>query len=373
MKSILLKNIPIYLVCYIFPLISIPFLLQGYDRIDYEIVWIVLFFISALCMNRMIKKNVFVILLCLFFAVLFKYICPLIVQYNQVYFRALMIDGKWIVYLVLTLLWVNNIGYPSEKVLYKAGVFFSKIFIMYSIYCYCKFGFDARPGVLGEANYDGLLMLIPFCFIEDMGGKFKDYFLFFIAVLCTGSRTGVIAILLLILMILKSKHPKSIILFLPIVVSLIIAIFIFRNYSSMENIDRYVFFYQAIVFFFDSDLKTFLFGVYPGIGMDITIINGFNWVVNVFEDSNDIVGVFPFYFHATYIRMALTWGVPFLIIALFSVLTCFFRVKYLPLKLIILILLLYSFTLSVLTLTNMSIMFFLSVFMMIRINRSLNN
>lgn len=146
-------------------------------------------------------------------------------------------------------------------------------------------------------------------------------------------------------------------------------IFIFRGYSSIETIDRYAFFYQVIIFFQSSDLNTFLFGVYPGIGLDISVLNEFSWVVDVFEENNDIIGVFPFYFHATYIRMALTWGVPFLFISLLYLLVCFFSIQYLPLKLFVLIVILFSTSMSILTLTNVSFVLFLSLFIMLDIKR----
>ena len=107
----------------------------------------------------------------------------------------------------------------------------------------------------------------------------------------------------------------------------------------------------------------------PGIGLDISVLNEFSWVVDVFEENNDIIGVFPFYFHATYIRMALTWGVPFLFISLLYLLVCFFSIQYLPLKLFVLIVILFSTSLSILTLTNVSFVLFLSLFIMLDIKR----
>lgn len=370
MRFVNLKDLPIYLVYYIFPFISIPFRILENRGVNYEIIWILLFLVSTLCVNRMMKKNFLIILLCLFFIVVYKYVYPFFyISGEDVYLKALIIDGKWIFYLILALLWVNNIGLPRKETLYNAGVFFSKIFIIYSMYIFSVWGYDARPGILGEANYDGLLMLLPFCFINDMGGKYKDYILFFVAIVCTGSRTGIIAVLFLVLLILKYKCPKFLIVAVPVVLSLMVFIFIFRGYSSIETIDRYAFFYQAIIFFQSSDLNTFLFGVYPGIGLDISVLNEFSWVVDVFEENNDIIGVFPFYFHATYIRMALTWGVPFLFISLLYLLVCFFSIQYLPLKLFVLIVILFSTSLSILTLTNVSFVLFLSLFIMLDIKR----
>ena len=67
-------------------------------------------------------------MLCLFFIVVYKYVYPFFfyISGEDVYLKALIIDGKWIFYLTLALLWVNNIGLQKEETLYNAGVFFSK-------------------------------------------------------------------------------------------------------------------------------------------------------------------------------------------------------------------------------------------------------
>lgn len=57
MRFVNLKDLPIYLVYYIFPFISIPFRILENRGVNYEIIWILLFLVSTLCVNRMMKKN----------------------------------------------------------------------------------------------------------------------------------------------------------------------------------------------------------------------------------------------------------------------------------------------------------------------------
>lgn len=366
-----LCNLPIYILYYIFPFISIFFIQLGFGNPNYEFFWVSLLILSPwLSTQWEIDKKHFFLLLIISIAFFLKYIIPYTYIKEDIVLRALVMDGKWIIYVILSILWVNFTKTPSIKTLYSAGIFFSKVYIIYSILLFIKQGISVRPSIIGEANYDGLLILIPFCFIKETKGRFKDYLLFSIATLCTGSRTGIITLFILLTIITLKSRPKLVLLFIPIIISLIIGIFTFRGFSSIESIDRFVFFSQAFAFFQNTDWKNLLFGAYPGTSLNMPVLDSFGWYIGEFEGKNNIVGIFPFYFHSTYIRLAMTWGIPFLSFFLLYLVIKLLKNKYLPIKLLITIILLQSISLSTMTLTNVSFILFLAILIAIKANKS---
>lgn len=373
MRQISFNHFPIYSVYYCFSCISFILRVWGIQP-NYEPYWILLFIIMPfVASNRMINKQNLLFLFVILIAFTLKYILPfLYVSMSDIAYRALLIDGKWIIYILLVVLWGEFVGYPSIRVLYRAGVFFSKIFIVFSILRFATVGLNIRPGLIGEANYDGLLILIPFCFIKSMQGGFKDYIVFFIGTLCTGSRTGIVCMFVLLTIIIGETRPKFMCFFIPIVIGFIVAIFTFRGFNSIESIDRYIFYEQAITYFQNADVNSILFGSFPGTKFDMPVLNSFTWYISKFEGENNINGIFPFYFHATYIRLAMTWGLPILFFIILCVIFRYFKIKYLPLRLLIIVALLQSVALSVLTLVNVSAILFFAIFMAIRASKTVS-
>lgn len=370
-----INSLPIYILYYFFPFVSILCKQMGMELPNYEPFWILLLVVSPfIACKWSIKKRHFIFLSVVMIAILFKYVVPILyVSDDRIVYRALIMDGKWFIYLLWVVLWINLIGYPPVKVFYKAGIFFSKLFIIYSIFLFVKNGLDIRPGIIDEANYDGLMILIPFCFVKTVKGCLKDYIIVILATLCTGSRTGIVSLVFVLSIIVLDTRPKLIGLFVPLVIGLVISIFTFRGFKSIETIDRYVFFEQAAVYFQHTDINKILFGTFPGVSLNMPVLRSFGWYIREFEGKNDIIGIFPFYFHSTYIRLAMTWGLPTLFSILVYLVVVFFRVRYLPLKLLIAIVLLQSVALSTMTLTNVSAILFLSIFAAINARKQLCN
>ena len=268
-------------------------------------------------------------------------------------------DGKWIVYLVLAILWIDMFGYPSINKMYKAGVFFSMIYILKTLYVIGT-GQLSRGGVLLEANYDGFMILMVYCFREQINNKKKwEVWVLILATFLTFSRTGIFALFAIWFAKIMRRNVLLLIPVVPVMLGIAYLGFSMRGADSAGNLDRFVYWQQAFILFNQSDLVELLFGYTPGESLNVPILPEFSWTVNLFEEMRNLNGVFPFMFHSTYLRLAIIWGIP---VALFFAL--FLIVRYIkssqePMKQLCLITLIQSFSLSSLTLPNVSLLLFM--------------
>lgn len=359
-KKISINDYPIKLLFYVFPFISIISFFIGIRIVNYDIFWIAFFlFIIINCRKFKIIKGHYYFLLTILLLTFIKYIIP-IPFIKDIYAKALIMDAKWIIYLIISILWVNRFGFPNISVIYKGGIFFAKLYILFSIYIFLVYGFDRRFGILNEANYDGFMILIPFCFIQEMKGTKKEYLIFIIATLCTLSRTGIACLLIITFyQILKTK-PYYIIFAFPLLLLAVAGAFMLRGGHSSNNLDRFLFFAQAYMFFSENGLSSICLGSIPGKSLDMSIIPAFQWHIDTFENMHNIKGIFPFYFHSAYLRIALTWGLPITLITITAIILTFFKSPTIGLKKLCILILIQSISLSTLTLANVSILLFLT-------------
>lgn len=356
------RDLPIWLMFCVFPFVSIFAWGMGKGEVNYDYVWVLAFIVLLIYIvlkeKIKLKKKHLYFLITLFFLVILKYILPWMYD-SHLSLTASIMDGKWIVYLVLAILWIDIFGYPSINKMYKAGVFFSVIYILKALYVIST-GQLSRGGVLLEANYDGFMILMVYCFREQINKKKKwEVWVLILATFLTFSRTGIFALFAIWFTNIMRKNVLLLIPVVPIMLSIAYLGFTMRGADSAGNLDRFVYWHQAYILFNQSDLAELLFGYTPGESLNVPILPEFSWTVNLFEEMRNLNGVFPFMFHSTYLRLAIIWGIP---IALFFAL--FLLVRYLkssqePMKQLCIITLIQSFSLSSLTLPNVSLLFFM--------------
>ncbi len=221
-----------------------------------------------------------------------------------------------------------------------------------------------NSGLLDECNYDCFLVLIPFCYIyQNIHYEKKQIIPFILAVLMSTSKTGVMA-LGIIMVYPYYKKSKFKILYLGIIGFIIILwlyiFFIKRGVTDIESVDRAVFFAQFFNYISQASFWDIIFGHFPGLSMTGSIIDSFSWYISEFERRNNIVGCYPFYFHSTYMRIAIVWGIPITLALIFWLVRIVKRNSYLPLRNLSLLMLLESISLSSLSLVNVSIIFILA-------------
>lgn len=358
-------NVPVYFVFYVFPFISIIGQLFLGTRINYESFWMLLLFcFPYVSVKKSIKKVYFVSLAVLFFLLTLKYWTPLLFISIEISIRPFLIEMKWILYLSLALLWTNFVGIPDKQLLFKAGKFFCCIYIIYSLIIYELHGGIERVGIIDEANYDGFLMLIPFCFVFEGGYKKRDILLFVIATIMTGSRTGCMAMFVASIYYLFRKHIVLLMFSVPVLLGLFALLLMLRGETDIESVDRYIFFYQAYEYFNTTGLCSILIGTLPGMPLKMPVIPEFIWYIDNFNAINDTTGIYPFYFHSAYIRLAMILGIPLIVFCVWWLLYKFVKSYYYPQKIFIIIILLQSVSLATHSLTNVSpILFFAWIIM----------
>lgn len=356
-----MANLPFFLMFCIFPFVSIFAKLMGLGMLNYDVFWVLAFCLSCMPIPRMHSRfhEMFVVLSVL---LLFKYFFPLIVYENIVY-KAWLMDIKWLLYLLFCIFWISKHGNPDCEKIYKYSLFFSYIYILFTIFRYIVLKEDvSRDGILMEANYDGFMILMGFCFFDSFKKKKTDFFIFFVATLCTMSRTGLIAFFIMIMFRYLRKNVLYIIPLVPILLFAAEYAMLVRGVDSASHLDRFVYFEQAYRYFQNTDIYSILLGNTPGKAIKMHVIPEFEWNVSNFENMRNLKGVFPFMFHSVYLRLALTWGIIVPIAYACFFVYHFFKSKGRHFQLFCLLTIIQSISLSTMTLQNVSVMFFMILF-----------
>lgn len=359
-----MKELPVYVMFYVFPILSFISRINEDGAINYDPFWIgmlALLLLKLLLRGYLqLKKQHAIFLLILLFFVALKYIVPWGYN-NDLYLKASMMDGKWVIYIVFTILWVNLYGYPTVEKMYKAGVFFSIVYIIKALLTLATGNDLSREGLLLEANYDGFMILIAYCFSTEVKNKKKwEIGVLLLATFLTLSRTGFASLFAIWIIKSLKRNIFLILLIVPVIMVIIHYGISMRGTASVENLDRFVYWEQAFVAFKHEDVWEYILGNTPGRSLEMPVIPGFAWTIGLFEEMRNLRGIYPFMFHSTYLRLAFTWGIPVAILFVAYLVKKFVKAKYTPLKLLCLITLIQCFSLSALTLPNVSILLFLS-------------
>lgn len=358
------KEFPVWVMFYVFPILSFISRFNENGAINYDPFWIGMLALLLLKIlvtgNLQLKKQHTIFLSILMCLIVFKYIIPWVYN-NGLSLKASMMDGKWVIYAVFTVLWVNLYGYPTIEKIYKAGVFFSIVYIVKTFLTLATGNNLTREGLLLEANYDGYMILIVYCFSTEVRNKNKwEDAILLLATFFTLSRTGFASLFAIWTIRSLKKNFLIIIPVIPFIWAMIYYGVSLRGTESVEHLDRFVYWEQAFIAFKYEDFWEYVFGNTPGESLRMPVIPEFVWTINLFEDMRNLRGIFPFMFHSTYLRLAFTWGIPVAILFVVYLVRKFIKAKYMPLKLLCLITLIQCFSLSALTLPNVSVLLFLS-------------
>lgn len=348
---------------YCFPLVSIAARFLGIGQLNYDFFWVPALAIAfVLSIGAKFWKKYMVLLVWVAIFLFIKYGIPFLYENIQLY--PWLMDCKWVAYLFFTILWINRFGNPSGEVIYKGSLFFSKVYIVYAIWILITSQLG-REGIIMEANYDGFMILMGFCLIDKYQHRKTEWLFFIMATFLTLSRTGLVALAVMLIYRISRKNILYLVPLAPVGLGIaLLAIFI-RGDDSVEHMDRFVFFHQAFVYFSHTSIWNTLFGSTPGISLQMPVVDGFQWYIDNFEQLRGVRGIYPFYFHSTYLRLALTWGFFVFLIYTFFFIYKFFCSRLLPFKYLCLLVLVQSLSLSVLTIQNVSVLFFMLLFLLL--------
>lgn len=368
-----LADFPVVMVFYVFPVLSIIAWMTG-GNINYDYFWgaywgivIIASLIAIIRGNFKVYESHLKVLGIVTFLIFLKYVIPHLDK--NVALTAAIMDGKWYVYLTIAILSIAIWGYPSIDKTWKAGRFFCCVYIFKALSLFLS-GHISRDGVLMESNYDGFMILIVYSLrnLVTKRGKYDDL-LFIAATFLTLSRTGISCLFALWLYKAIRKNIFLLIPIVPICLGIAVVGIMIRGEDSVGHLDRFVYWQQAILYFQTTDIYSVLFGHTPGIPMNVFILPEFAWDVANFEDMRHLRGVFPFMFHSVYLRIAITWGIPAIILVVLWFVRKFFRTNMEEIRLLIILILIQSFSLSTMTLPNMSLLLFMMFMTVLRIEK----
>ena len=363
-----MNNFPIVIIYYLFPIFSIIARIIGRGQLNYDYIWVPSFVLAlVLSIGAKYRKRFIILITCIGVLMFLKYILPLLFI-EKVQWRPWLMDCKWIVYLLFSIFWINRFGIPSGKHIYEGSLFFSKVYIIYAIYLFLTSQLD-REGILMESNYDGFMILMGFCWIDQFRKGKYDLLIFLTATFLTLSRTGFVAILILLIYKVARRNVLWLIPMTPVVLFFVYLAVMMRGSSAVESLDRFVFYYQTYIYLTWTSVDNVLLGCTPGVSLDMPIADGFQWYIDNFENMRNVRGIYPFYFHSTYLRLVMTWGILGCLLYFLFFVRRLYTAHNNTMRYFCVLVLVQSFSLSVLTLQNVSVLFFMMLFALLSIEK----
>ena len=331
----------------------------------FEVISVSVFGISVLgyCFSR--TRKFFPIIIALSFYVFLFIFLPFCCSENAS-LRVFFIEIKAVVYLFAALLWCGSFGNPTSEAIYKCAKSFAILYLLNHLFFIVRLGFYSRFfHFVSECNYDIFLILLGFIFFANHGKKLWDLIIFSTAVCISGSLTGAIVFIVLVYMCYVPKNKLMSVFFLLSLFAGTYACFLIKYSTSflqqIYNIDRVIFFMQAFESFKELPVSEKLLGCTWGEALpENSILPAFRFYVDLFENKNNVYGMYPFMLHSTYLRLLFGIGLPLLIIILSYFILRFLKAKHIEVKLFIIVFMFFSLSLSTMTIANGGVMLFIT-------------
>lgn len=225
----------------------------------------------------------------------------------------LVIEFKLLLYAVLAALIIALAGSPSARAWQRAGFWLGVVVVIDTVAETLKNGVWSRPQGAGEVNYEAMLLAVSLAFslyikLDTRIERIKYVLVPLVALVLTQSRTMVLASFVMYFMLSRS-HRLWRIFALVIGLSVSLALFNTRSLElSPDSIDRYWMWVAGMEVL--RDPSAFLAGGPPGVPLSINVPAA---VFDLWQQQTASLvkpGVYPFNFHAFWLRFAITFGVP---------------------------------------------------------------
>jgi hypothetical protein len=334
-----------------------------------DIAWLGLFFVALLIfiikLSRKAHQRItYLILFALFFIAammlirfwsLFDYslsasVVPYAMEVQPVFFALLVI------------LWIYTFGPPAKTAFINAGAGLGTILISQFVVESLIAGRIVRISGSGDVNYDAVLLLIAYALSleEERQQPFK-LLLIMVGFVATFSRTGMAIAMINVLLFGRHKWIyKAVFLgvaLLAIIVSFQIRDIPFRVFSA----DRF-WMWKSAFELFQSQPWQALLGFSIGHPLPVFTPQALNWLWETQRQSWGLPGIYPYNFHAFWLRIAISWGIPvaLLILSLFAVV--FIRTHSRSLRSLIVTCVVSGVTMGLFYISNVSIPILLAFF-----------
>lgn len=274
-----------------------------------------------------------------------------------------VMEIKPVIYIAVALLWVGAFGNLNPDHFRKAGICLAVIAIFDFLLESTLSGGFIKPGVSGEPNYDAFLLLVSFCTWFHAPKGSKGYLIIFIGLLATLSRTALATLVLISFIFAKGGVLKKTLIG-ALCVLFIIASFLVRELplDSLESMDRFWMWFAGLDLL-SGDFQRALLGFPSGHALPVEVPKPLEWLWNSQQEGWDIEGIFPFHFHAFWLRFAITWGLA--VTALVLAATAFIvldRRRPVFLRSLVFLAALEGLTLGVIYLSNVAVPLMLAIF-----------
>lgn len=224
-----------------------------------------------------------------------------------------LMELKMPFYIIFSGCWLLAYGLPKADSFILCGKMLSIIVLVDLVIESAISGRWVAPLLSGEKNYDALLLVIALIMAlgtSELGignsTRRTPILALILGILATSSRTALLA-LGVVFLISNQKNRNKIFVILASIVFVIIS-FVLRDLEfNIDDMDRY-WMWASFFEFISENPSVLLTGFSVGAPLPINVPEVLTWLWESQQDSWNINGVYPFNFHAFWLRATITWG-----------------------------------------------------------------
>ena len=216
---------------------------------------------------------------------------------------------KPLFYLAVTLVLMRWNALPSREDFARHGVVLAALLVSETLIRSLMAGALERPIGSGEVNYDAALLMVSLVFATCDRTLARRYAtLIFVGLVASFSRTSLIAACLILA--LAATIPFTLRLaMIGAAISGVLASFAIRglDIGSVESMDRYWMWFAGVSYLFDNPSAHGLVAAPGGdIPVEVPLFVADLWLDQ--QHALGLTGIYPFHFHAFWLRLAMGWG-----------------------------------------------------------------
>lgn len=231
--------------------------------------------------------------------------------FGPVALRPWLMEAKPAAYLLVALAWCAAFGPPRRKEFVRAGALLGALVAVEFALSLALTGEAARPQGSGEINYDACLLVVALCMGLGLSGRGRMETAAIMAGLAASLSRTSLAAAAVVLVVYGGLGAGRAALAAAAAVALVAASFAVRGLAAtgLEDLDRYWMFKSALELFATHPREA-LAGFAPGESLPASVPG---WLGELWRDQSagaGVVGVYAFHYHAMWLRLAVTWGLP---------------------------------------------------------------
>jgi hypothetical protein len=216
---------------------------------------------------------------------------------------------KPVVYGLITIVLISRVAPPQPEAFCRYGAVLAALLVSEALVRSVAGAVVERPLGSGEVNYDAALLCIALVFAATDRRLARRYgWVIWAGVLASFSRTSLIAACLVLLfsavVTLRVRMLMS-----GLAVIAVLASFAIRDLEvgNVESLDRYWMWTAGLEYLSSNPLIGAL-GTAPGSMVDVDVPKFIAELWTDQQEKLDLEGIYPFHFHAMWLRLAIAWG-----------------------------------------------------------------